>query len=923
MPRRLFFMVAIACSLLASTLDAHTIHVSLGGDDSHPGNEAQPVASLQRAVAMAETLQGQDVTIVVHEGVYHGPVRLLKPDDAQAPAITITAAVSAEGGFVEATLDGSYDITKAELIVDMPGVYAVTLPGYSAASTKPEMWEMDTRTRYTYAADLRGVMGRNATFFHDVSRERVVFHTSDGQPPEKHSIGLERSGARTATRLFIQRPNVTVRGLTLRNGVDIAVAADRVVIEDCRTFNSVRAIIISPGAKDVRITRHLAVDVATGVLSHGDGTVVEDSTFQRPLDAFAVQLYTQDQSGIQFYAPAEGGTARGNLVVGFHLGVFMKGVKGNFHILKNTIVGPGSDQIGSYGIFRVNNWRDGDVCQGNIAVAFHMPAPTHQVAGEGFIHENNCYWDGSDMPGLKTLLERYQELGTSKHDRIADPRLIDPAGGDFRLAHDSPMAAADGKATAGALAVAPAGVQVVPAPTQTPAVVTLKEDGQPVALVGQPMMRTNDHGLALAFTTNIPCSVNVLWGRDVSCNNRIAGPRHIERRYDSNVGNEFTVVDEPLVRTSHHATVIPDDNASAETPLFYRLELVNAAGVATLTPVAQVKLQGQPRTWHVAKDGDDDAGDGPLRTIQAAVDRALPGDRILIADGLYGEPIVIRHGGVAAAPLVIEAVNQHQAIIDTDQSPDIHTMMQIEDAKHLTLRGLEFRWFHAYAIYAYQTHNLDIQHCKFWNMHFTKGRRSGVGVFATRGSQLRIDHCLFFNMNAAFDILRTDGFVITHNTALRLTHRVALFHRSAPGLLRNNSFTFTGNYHYHISLSAQQMAQFDSDYNNLAQYVHISYAHKDDPTPAELAEMMDPSSEDPSIYPWGNKGIASVSTGGYQTVPFFSRWQKRFGKDQHSIFAHPRYVDPRNHDFRLQSDSPNINGGEGGQYIGAFGAAAP
>jgi hypothetical protein len=39
-------------------------------------------------------------------------------------------------------------------------------------------------------------------------------------------------------------------------------------------------------------------------------------------------------------------------------------------------------------------------------------------------------------------------------------------------------------------------------------------------------------------------------------------------------------------------------------------------------------------------------------------------------------------------------------------------------------------------------------------------------------------------------------------------------------------------------------------------------------------------------------------------------WYNDTGKDQHSIVAHPQFVDPENHDFRLRSTSPAINAGK-------------
>lgn len=912
-------LVVIVLLPAVAGASAAVVHVAPDGSDTADGRPGRPVATLQRAVDLAVENE-EETVIVVHAGVYGHPVRLARTDRADPPRITITAAADDGGRFHEAVLDGSIVVDQAQPVSQRPGVYAFAIAAYSAASVTPQMWESDTRVRYTYAADLRGVALRPATFFHDADRERIVFHTSDGHPPDTHRIGLQRTAARQITRILIQRPNVTIRGLTLRHGVDIAVAADDVVIEDCRTINSLRAVIISPGARRTRVSRHHGVDIANGVMSHGNDAVVEGCTFLRPRDRFTIPLSTQDQSGIQFYAPATGGTARGNLVAGFHLGLFMKGVKGSFTIEGNTAIGPGTDQVSSYGVFNVSGWRRGDVCRNNVIAGFYMPAPSIQTFEPGFIHTGNGYWDGGDMPGLAALLGRYRESGTGDGDRIADPRFIHPAEGDYRLAHDSPLAQ-PGMPPPGAREVAPADV-----PVHRPAVPAIAaHDREPAApvMIDTPRERANRHGVSLRFHTSLPCEVNTLWGLDAACLNRLAGPRRIERRYDSNVGNEFNLVDEPLRRTDHFATIVVDEEVPAGTDLFYRLELVDAVGTTMLTDVRKVKLAGEPRVWRVAPSGQDEDAHGELRTIQAAVDRALPGDRIVVADGLYGDRVVIRHGGVLTAPLIIEAEHEHQALIDTDHDQDIHAVVQIDGARHVTLRGLEFRWFHAYAIYAWQTAGLSVERCKFWNMHFTKGRRSGVGVFTTRSSDLRIDHCLFFNLNAAFDILRTQGFTITHNTAMRLTHRVALFADSGPGRLRNNSFTFTGNYHYHLSLSPRQLAEFDSDYNNLAQYVHMSYAEKDHPTPQELAEMLDVTGEDAGVYPLGNKGIVSVSGRAAETVPFFGRWQRKYGKDLRSVFAHPRYLDPRRHDFRVPPGSPNVGAGEGGVVIGACDVAAP
>lgn len=52
--------------------------------------------------------------------------------------------------------------------------------------------------------------------------------------------------------------------------------------------------------------------------------------------------------------------------------------------------------------------------------------------------------------------------------------------------------------------------------------------------------------------------------------------------------------------------------------------------------------------YHVAKTGDDQqsgAADAPLTTIQAAAYRAMPGDVIIVHEGIYRERIIPLQGG--------------------------------------------------------------------------------------------------------------------------------------------------------------------------------------------------------------------------------------------------------------------------------------
>lgn len=65
-------------------------------------------------------------------------------------------------------------------------------------------------------------------------------------------------------------------------------------------------------------------------------------------------------------------------------------------------------------------------------------------------------------------------------------------------------------------------------------------------------------------------------------------------------------------------------------------------------------------TWYVSAFSGDDRHDGlsperPLRSIQAAVDRAGAGDTILVGPGVYYESVKVRKGGEEGKPLTIRA----------------------------------------------------------------------------------------------------------------------------------------------------------------------------------------------------------------------------------------------------------------------------
>src|SRR5688572_25000698 len=76
------------------------------------------------------------------------------------------------------------------------------------------------------------------------------------------------------------------------------------------------------------------------------------------------------------------------------------------------------------------------------------------------------------------------------------------------------------------------------------------------------------------------------------------------------------------------------------------------------------------REWHVAEKGRDGSLgtlEQPLQTIQLAVERARPGDQIIVHPGVYPNPVKITRGGTKEKPIVIRAAKKWQAILHSNR----------------------------------------------------------------------------------------------------------------------------------------------------------------------------------------------------------------------------------------------------------------
>ena len=208
--------------------------------------------------------------VIFAEGVYFGGLSVEGPkgaDFARRPLL-IRAADGAR-----VVLDGARPVEKYRPDEELPGVFSIEYA--HTGGEYPKFWEPGTRIRYRLVADRQAVARFPATF--SVEGKRLLFHTSDGQAPRPGELLMSVDDC----GLFVNRPNVTVRGLAFRNylarekwstGIDLRV--NHVTVEDCRSSNCSLGFIIT--GNDNAVRRCVAQDVGGGVYVGGENATVEE-----------------------------------------------------------------------------------------------------------------------------------------------------------------------------------------------------------------------------------------------------------------------------------------------------------------------------------------------------------------------------------------------------------------------------------------------------------------------------------------------------------------------------------------------------------------------------------------------------------------------------------------------------------------------
>jgi len=344
-----------------------------------------------------------------------------------------------------------------------------------------------------------------------------------------------------------------------------------------------------------------------------------------------------------------------------------------------------------------------------------------------------------------------------------------------------------------------------------------------------------------------------------------------------------------------------------------------AGPIGAFPAVGDAKLDlGPPRQWHISetgRDGRDGTAAQPVRTIQFAVDRAKPGDTIVVHPGLYADPVRITRGGTKDRPIVLRAAEKWQAVLDSNRSAGV--MIGISKAPYVEIHGFEIRWYRQSGIEIDQSPRATVAGCRIWNAHWHGAWPTGYAVRVVRSPGFVGRDDVLFRQEHGFWLYNSPGATLTHNTCVaNLYSAAALLYSCENSICRNNSFTFQGNDVIVIEENLgekRKLATFGCDYNNYGTALRRQ-------PPGTQFDSVSPRDNE-GFLEGGSKAIVNYTEyrGEMKRFVSMAEWREFSGLDRHTLFADPLYRDSAARDFRLDAKSPNRGAGTHGATIGVSG----
>lgn len=443
------------------------LEVAIDGADENDGVH-RPVATLAKALSLADKARADAVEIVIHGGTYKiaQPITISPLNDQSERSLVIRAAAGEQPVF-----DGGQAVS-AVAMPDEPGVYHIG--GSFQGIDLPQVWDEGQQIRYRGVSGMEALRGTDFGVFRDTPASLAIHPKGGVLPPS-----VELQVATPEYGLEITRNHVTVDGLSFTGfgrshtsaGIGVGFAAetqgmtDDVSINNCRVENSYSGFFIRRGSRHVAIRSCVMRNVASGVNQWGGVAVIEGCDIRN--DDFGTGTFAfknSDQmtggTGIRAYYNSTGGYYRNNTIKGFQYAIFIKTVtpeatspdSGTFIIEDNTLIDDAELRANfhgenSWGVGFVRYWlygKDKAVVRRNVIDGFTIPLPkdsnasTSPGADQATVDEN-LIWYARQPGAMDSYTRFFREQGLGANNLAADPRFANRKGGDYRLLPGSPM----------------------------------------------------------------------------------------------------------------------------------------------------------------------------------------------------------------------------------------------------------------------------------------------------------------------------------------------------------------------------------------------------------------------------------------------------------------------------------------------------
>jgi len=155
-------------------------------------------------------------------------------------------------------------------------------------------------------------------------------------------------------------------------------------------------------------------------------------------------------------------------------------------------------------------------------------------------------------------------------------------------------------------------------------------------------------------------------------------------------------------------------------------------------------------TYYVsaAKGNNNNPGnqpDKPLRTIQAAINKAQAGDRVAISGGTYAERLHIQKPGAIDAPIVIAAQEGESAVIDGADLviPRDTALVAVQQSQAITISGLTIRNAGGIGLAISKSSQITVRET-------TVDSSYAGGLHVTQSDNVLVEKCRIFNCGRRF-----------------------------------------------------------------------------------------------------------------------------------------------------------------------------